>query len=426
MRIFACGLLRMKDFFSWLIQSSQANTLAQRLLTSFSLISALLALLALSVNLSLGLSGALIAVNLLAVAVYGGLYLCARLRQPAYQVPLAFVYLSLLILGVSWFFNGGISGAIPLLHPVLVVVAFTMLRRQDFALFFVSQVLSLVALLLLESLHPEWVIRYADLWAQRLDLFCTLLAVMLILGISFWVFRAHYEQEQRLLQLATDYKSRFLAQMSHELRTPLNAVLGFTRVLQQDRAHNLNAVQVHYLDRIQANGQHLLQLVNDLLDLSQIEAGHVSVHPVETPLPPLLADMRQRFQALAESKHLAFSARYDALPSVICTDPVRLRQILDNLLGNAIKYTHAGHVALRVQHQPHLLVIQIEDSGPGISPEEQALIYQPFYQGKAVSQGGVGLGLAITLQLCHALGYTLRLRSRVGEGSCFSLEIPLS
>lgn len=416
----------MKISLIWLIQGSHASTLSERLLNSFTLISSLLALLALCVNLTLGLSWALIAVNLLAFAVYGGLYLFGRLLRPAYPVPLAFIYLSLLILGVSWFFNGGMTGAIPLLHPVLVVLAFTMLRRQDFALFFIVQVSSLVCLLVLEALHPEWVIGYADLWSQRLDLFCTLLAAMLILGISFWLFRANYEQEQRLLQLATDYKSRFLAQMSHELRTPLNAVLGFTRVLQQDRAHNLLPSQVQYLERIQFNGQHLLQLVNDLLDLSQIEAGHVTVHVVETPFPPLIEDICQRFQALAELKNLRFSADFTALPQMLQTDPVRLRQILDNLLGNAIKYTPEGHVALRVQRQPHLLVIQIEDSGPGISPEEQALIYQPFFQGKDATLGGVGLGLAITLQLCHVLGYSLRLRSRLGEGSCFSLEIPLA
>ncbi|WP_049721132.1 response regulator [Gilvimarinus polysaccharolyticus] len=231
-------------------------------------------------------------------------------------------------------------------------------------------------------------------------------------------------------------KSEFLAHLSHELRTPLSAILGFTELLLNT---NKDVESAGHLRVVHRNGQHLLGLLNDILDLSKIEAGKLELEPQQVYLSSFLTDIYFLMRGAAIDKNLdLFMETPSPLPRRIVTDPTRLRQVLLNLIGNAIKFTNHGQVIVRVEmatnddvEQLHFWVI---DSGVGITPKSQMAIFQPFVQAKdsyAPSQAGTGLGLAISRQLVERLGGAIEVTSEPGTGSTFSFyiatgEVPLA
>ncbi|MEM7144181.1 MAG: ATP-binding protein [Verrucomicrobiota bacterium] len=225
---------------------------------------------------------------------------------------------------------------------------------------------------------------------------------------------------------ANQAKSEFLSNMSHELRTPLNGVLGYVQILQRDRS--LNPGQVKSLDSISNCGEHLLNLINDVLDLSKIESGKLEINPEATDLSKLLDGVRDIVKPKAESKGLTFTIKASPeVPRGIITDPIKLRQVLINLLGNSVKFTHEGAVALRVAESPkHFLRFEVEDTGMGIAEEKLNAIFEPFKQAEGgESEGGTGLGLAISRRIAQAFGGDLTATSELGEGSIFTLSLPL-
>ncbi len=239
------------------------------------------------------------------------------------------------------------------------------------------------------------------------------------------------ELKARELEQASRYKSDFLANMSHELRTPLNSLLILSKLLGDNPAGNLSDDQVKYARTIHSSGNDLLSLINDILDLSKIEAGHVEVRPEIVSLERVAADMRQLFQPLAAERKLEFalSIAEDA-PETIETDPQRLAQILKNLLSNAFKFTETGSVALSLARAgSDRLALTVTDSGIGIAEEQQHEIFEAFRQADGTisrKYGGTGLGLSISRELARLLGGGLALASTPGEGSRFTLTIPLA
>ena len=231
-------------------------------------------------------------------------------------------------------------------------------------------------------------------------------------------------------EAANRAKSEFLANMSHEIRTPMSAILGYADILSAhlDDPDNLTSVQI-----IRQNGQHLLGLINDILDLSKIEAGRLGIEQKHVALAGLFAETHSLMAVRAAEKGLAFDVELDGeLPETIESDPRRLRQILINLVGNAIKYTERGGVRLKVRlveagHAEPKLEIKVIDTGPGISKEQQRLLFQPFAQLDNSStrvHEGSGLGLTISRRLAEMLGGTITLESRERHGCTFVLTIP--
>ena len=229
-------------------------------------------------------------------------------------------------------------------------------------------------------------------------------------------------------ETANRAKSQFLANMSHELRTPLNGVLGYAQILQQ--IHGVTDEQKQYLRSIQRCGDHLLTLINDVLDLARIESGQLEVHFGTCDLPSLLLDVRDVVVPKAIEKSLGFSFDLSPnAPQLIITDPQKLRQVLVNLLANAIKFTESGFVMLRInKSNDDEIQFQVVDSGCGIPADQLNRIFEPFKQldQHKNTTGGSGLGLTISRRLISALGGTLDVESTVGKGSCFSVKIPLS
>ncbi len=244
------------------------------------------------------------------------------------------------------------------------------------------------------------------------------------------------------LELASKYKSEFLANMSHELRTPLNSLLILAQLLAEDKAGNLNEKQIEYAKTINSAGKDLLTLINDILDLSKVEAGKVEVVWENVLLPDLLAMIEQKFLPIAENKELKFTTTIDVNPT-LRTDGQRLQQIINNLLSNAFKFTEAGSIRIVVQYPTEIPTIiegnklklnktisfSVIDTGVGIPKDKQQAIFEAFQQVDGSTSrryGGTGLGLSISRQLARLLGGELTLTSEEGKGTTFTLYLPIA
>jgi len=245
------------------------------------------------------------------------------------------------------------------------------------------------------------------------------------------------EERARQLDQASRYKSQFLANMSHELRTPLNSLLVLARLLAQNPDRNLTAKQVEYANVIHSSGSDLLQLINDILDLSKVEAGKMDMNPERFALRGLADELEAVFLPLTAEKGLDFGIGIDqGVPAEIFADKQRLRQILHNLLSNAVKFTGRGSVDMRISFAPgrrgdcHACVeFAVSDTGIGIAEESLTTIFGAFQQGDGTTSrryGGTGLGLAICREVAAQLGGRITVRSTLGAGSTFTLYLPFS
>jgi signal transduction histidine kinase/DNA-binding response OmpR family regulator/CHASE3 domain sensor protein len=238
---------------------------------------------------------------------------------------------------------------------------------------------------------------------------------------------------QRALDLerASRYKSEFLANMSHELRTPLNSSLILAKLLADNAAGNLNEEQVRFANTIYSAGNDLLSLINDILDISKVEAGKLELAPEELPLRRVVESLARTFEPLARQREIEFALMVEPnVPATIHTDRQRIEQVLKNLLSNAIKFTERGGVSLTVSsaHQGWVQFV-VRDSGIGIAPDQQERIFEAFHQADGTTSrrfGGTGLGLSISRDLTHLLGGTLTVTSELGQGSTFTLSLPRS
>ena len=235
------------------------------------------------------------------------------------------------------------------------------------------------------------------------------------------------EQARQTAEVANKAKSTFLANMSHELRTPLNAILGFTQIMQRDRTANQG--QIENLAIINRSGEHLLALINDVLDMSKIEAGRTALYPQSFDLHRLLDTTQEmlEFKADAKGLQLLFD-RHPDLPRYIRTDERKLRQVLINLLNNALKFTNEGGVTLRIKSHPadaYTLLFEIEDTGAGIAPQELDTLFEAFTQTETGRQleEGTGLGLPISRKFVQLMGGDIAVSSRVGIGTVFKFNI---
>ncbi|HEY4541692.1 MAG TPA: PAS domain S-box protein [Noviherbaspirillum sp.] len=244
--------------------------------------------------------------------------------------------------------------------------------------------------------------------------------------------RAQLQKAKEAAETASQMKSTFLANMSHEIRTPLGAILGFTELLKRDKA--APEERRRYLDIIERNGQSLTQIINDVLDLSQVESGNLKIQPEAVGLRELVQEVVHLFAVDSHKRELSLTATVaDGLPQQVRTDPVRVRQILINLVGNALKFTRAGGVHIDVRSHADRVAptieIAVQDSGVGIAPEWHDKLFQPFSQIDGSSRrnfGGTGLGLALSRRLARLLGGDVVLaRSQPGTGSVFVLSLPL-
>jgi signal transduction histidine kinase/DNA-binding response OmpR family regulator/CHASE3 domain sensor protein len=239
------------------------------------------------------------------------------------------------------------------------------------------------------------------------------------------------QQKADQLTQSTKYKSEFLANMSHELRTPLNSILLLSRLMSENTEKNLTPDQTEYARVIQSSGQGLLSLIDEILDLSKIEAGKMKLEFQTVALNEVVNDIKTLFSPMAHDKHIEFrTAIAKDVPAAIETDKLRLEQIIRNLLSNAIKFTASGYVSLAITRDaaPEVIRITVKDTGIGIPKEKQTQVFEAFQQADGSTRrkyGGTGLGLSISRELVKLLGGDIALKSEPGEGSEFSVTVPV-
>ncbi len=255
--------------------------------------------------------------------------------------------------------------------------------------------------------------------------------------------RVALEEKAEQLSLSSKYKSEFLANMSHELRTPLNSLLILAKLLTENKDGNLNKKQIEFASTIYTSGADLLNLINDILDLSKVEAGKMEVNIADVPVGDIRSFVERTFRPVADQKNLSFSIEVaDDVPSSIRTDSQRLQQVLKNLLANAFKFTDRGGVTLSIHRtdptrrfvsrsldraEGGVIALDVRDTGVGIPREKQKLIFEAFQQADGTTSrkyGGTGLGLSISREIARLLGGEIRVESTLGQGSTFTLFIP--
>jgi signal transduction histidine kinase/CheY-like chemotaxis protein len=271
----------------------------------------------------------------------------------------------------------------------------------------------------------------------KLGAFYVMYRAIIVIGLTTpfdLIFRDLKQTEQALLrardeaETANRAKSMFLANMSHELRTPLNAILGFSGMMRRDP--QLGESQVESLDIINRSGEHLLDLINDVLEMAKIEAGRVKLEIASFDLGSMVCDVADMMRLRAEEKGLQLLLDQSSeFPRYIRGDEARLHQVLVNLVGNAVKFTRKGCVTVRLgvkQNARQHLLIDIEDTGPGIAAEDQQRMFKPFEQlAEGAEQKGTGLGLAITRQFVELMGGSVTVTSTPGQGSRFRVDLPV-
>lgn len=251
--------------------------------------------------------------------------------------------------------------------------------------------------------------------------------------------RQSLEDKAQQLAISSKYKSEFLANMSHDLRTPLNSLLIFSELLGDNEEGNLNESQIDFAKNINMAGKTLLTLIDDILDLSKIEAGRVTPDIKNVEVADVVLDIERSFRKVAEGKKIDFNLKLDAgAARIMRTDERRLLQLLNNLLSNAFKFTEKGRVSLEItpskldedglESDEKFITFAVSDTGIGIAPEQQAMVFEAFHQADSSSTrkfGGTGLGLSICRELSSLLGGWVEVKSEVGKGSTFSLHLPV-
>jgi PAS domain S-box-containing protein len=236
-------------------------------------------------------------------------------------------------------------------------------------------------------------------------------------------------ETRRIAEAANAAKSSFLASMSHELRTPLNAILGYSEMLQEDAADGGHEEMVPDLQKIQAAGRHLLTLINEVLDLSKIEAGKMELYLETVDVKTVVNEVATTVRPLVEKNGNRLALEIAGEPGAMRADATRLRQVLRNLLSNAAKFTERGVIGLRVEREPEAMVFRVSDTGIGMTPEQLGRLFEAFHQAEVSTTskyGGTGLGLALSRKFCQLMGGDVTVTSELGKGSAFTARIPLA
>jgi signal transduction histidine kinase len=382
------------------------------------------------------------------VLIFAPLILSWCVRSPVAWTPRKLVeaalFAILLLVAAHVVFSGGFARTF-LIVPFIVWAAFRFGQREV-----TSAIAVVCAMALWYTLHGESGPFAAPPLHESLMLLLLFISTLVFTGLVLSAVlsqleRAMAELETRVSQRtaelqeakstaekASEAKSQFLANMSHELRTPLNSLLILARLLADNVGGNLSPKQVKFAQTIHASGLDLLGLINDLLDLARIESGAVTaLNVAPATFGELREDLERTFRQLAQDRGLQFAITLDpALPPALRTDAARLKQVLKNLLANAFKFTTRGAVILRIAPDvPGHVAFSVIDTGIGIPPDKQRIIFEAFQQADGTTSrqyGGTGLGLSISRELTRLLGGELRLASLPGEGSTFTLILPLS
>ncbi|OHC86153.1 MAG: hypothetical protein A2546_10035 [Sphingobacteriia bacterium RIFOXYD2_FULL_35_12] len=378
----------------------------------------------------------------------------SRYQEKFVPVGVIYIVFSLLFFVPIWFSNGGIEGPTKTAYLMSVVAAMMILPKRFHLPFIIITILLIIGLYVLELKNPEWLIPYPSNEIKQIDIIITTILYLIIIAVSVSLYKRTYDIDRNNLikksndleeskeylsetkqqaEAATKAKSRFLANMSHEIRTPLNGIIGTIDLLQHTP---LNAEQEELMLSLKSSSTHLLEIVNDVLDISKIEADKLELFEgpcnLQNIVQQVTAISSPRLMALKKSIVLSASI-HPSVENEIIADESRIKQVLINLLGNAIKFTDTGSIQLEVTAN-HIdeslqeLHFAVSDTGIGISEENIQSLFIPFNQIDSTATrkfSGTGLGLSICRKIIEEMGGRIWVESQVGKGSTFKFIIPV-
>ena len=413
-----------------IIGNSEEFPIEHRLLNGTCALGILLSLFIQISNLVIGLDPFLNVIIGFSILFFCFLYYLSRIKE-YYLFPMwGLILFCIVCIPPAWFLNSGLFGS-TIYFCINILAAYLIITRGKSRIIIASLlILEIIAVVALEYFHPELTIPYASRQQQFVDIIVSLFFTLAMLVIIIIFVMKNYEEEKRKADESNKLKSYFLANISHEIRTPMNSILGFSGLLR-DRSLK-DEDKLHYIDIIHKSGKHLLELIDNIIDLARIEAGQVILNPKPFPLDILMRDLYDIFslQMKEVKKNVGLILKLPDGPhaGTILADEVRLRQILMNLIGNAVKFTESGSVEFgyRITDAGTLLFF-ISDTGIGISQENVSHIFQQFKQADdshTRKYGGAGLGLSISKKLINLTGGDIWLETESGAGTTFFFDIP--
>lgn len=420
--------MRIKEQFLFHIGSEDSYSLEHRFFNLIAFFGGIISILGTIVNLILGAEVVLtLATASSLIFCWGAFYLSRFNRRFILGKSILTVFLAALMAYV-FFINNGSQGPLLYLYMVYFLLLLIVWKGRSRNILIVVFVVNILAFLLIELKFPELTQAYGDERTRLLDVYLSYLIYIIALGaIMLYTLRA-YVREKQNAERSDQLKSSFLANMSHEIRTPMNAILGFAQLLENEHVQEKKEV---YLKVIKDNGQSLLRLIEDIIDVSKIEAGALKIQMGETSLDGIFEDLASNFKQLLKEypeKDIELIQRKEIEGLVVITDGARISQIFTNLLHNAIKYTDSGSITFGLKQEDEELRFYVKDTGEGIKSEYLEEIFDRFRKietdrSKKI-RPGTGIGLSISKTLTELLGGKMSVSSEYGSGSEFSFTIP--
>jgi len=413
-----------------IIGNPERFLIEQRLLNGSSAIGIVLSLAILINNIALGLDLFLNIIIGLSFPYFCLLYYLSRIKEQ-YLIPMwGLIIFCMVFIPPAWFLNSGLLGSTAFICINIMAAFLAITRGKTRIIIAVLLIGELFAVIAIELFRPDLVVPYASRSQQVVDIILTFAFSLVMLVVIIIFIMKNYEEEKKKAEESNKLKSYFLANISHEIRTPMNSILGFSGLLRDGALPDED--KLHYIDIIHKSGKHLLELIDDIIDLARIEAGQVTLNPRPLPLDMLMGDLHDIFslQMKDAGKHVELIVKLPEGPRAgsILADEVRLRQILMNLIGNAVKFTESGTIEFgyRITANGKLL-FRISDTGIGISQENISHVFEQFKQADdshTRKYGGAGLGLSISKKLINLMGGDIWLESEPGAGTAFYFDIP--
>jgi len=380
-------------------------------------------------NIALGLDPFLNLIIGAAFIFYSILYYLSRIKA-RYTLPVwGMVVFFMLLLPAGWFLNSGLFGSTVYICFFIFALFFVVVRGRLRLIIGGLFILELAALIVVEYFYPQMVVPYDSREMQFADIVINLAFSLALIGVLLLFMIKNYEEEKRKADESNRLKSFFLANISHEIRTPMNSILGFADLLRDGSLPE--AEKKHYIEIINRSGRHLLGLIDDIIDLSRIEAGQVVINETPFSVDSMMDDFLEMFrmQIKNEMKDIEIrqSRPVEAAAGTIMADEFRIRQVLLNLMGNAVKFTDSGRIEFGYSVPfPGVLKFFVSDTGIGIARENMTRIFQQFKQGDdsfTRKYGGAGLGLAISKKLVNLMGGNIWLDTELGKGTTFYFTV---
>ncbi len=378
-------------------------------------------------NILIGLKFQIILTSFIGTFIYLGLYLLARLVSRGIQVYFITSFFSLLFIDFIWFVNYASRGPVMSFFVVFYAFLILLFEKRYFLVITVTVIANIVFLFFIELHFSESVGKYPNALSRLNDVYIGLIISILVIFLFLAAIKNNYIRESERAKRSDQLKSAFLANMSHEIRTPLNAIVGFSSLIADPEISEQSKVEFDKL--IQTNSDYLLSLIDDIIDVSKIESNQLSLKIVQFDLVDVLEQIVSSFRLNVQGyKQIKFFFNPDVPKLMINADQLRLEQIVRNLLSNAVKFTDNGIVELGFRRSEKFITILVKDTGIGIHPDDQKVIFDRFMKidnSRQQLYRGTGIGLFLSKQLVEIFGGKIWVESEPGKGSKFYFTIPV-